>query len=64
MALQLGMDVSMREQTEQNIKNDIPLLPKQNNGVIHSLNYQVLKQFGRSRPGPVMCRYFEKYIYL
>ena len=55
-----GLDVSLRDKTEQNIQNNIQLTPKQNNGVVHALNYHVLKQFGRSRPRPDLCRFYIK----
>ena len=53
----LGLDVSLRDKALYNIRNSIQLTPKQNNGVIHALNYYVLKEFGRKRPSPDVCRW-------
>ena len=53
----IGLDVSLRDKALHNIRNRIQLTPKQNNGVIHALNYYVLKEFGRKRPSPDVCRW-------
>ena len=42
-----GLDVSLRDKTLENMSADVELTPTQNNSIIHSLNYQVMKQFGR-----------------
>ena len=59
-----GLDVSMRDKVAENMKNKDQLTPCQNSGVIHSLNYHVLKQFGRRRPNPDLCRLLNSYFML
>ena len=51
-----GLDVGLREKTRQNIRNGIKLTPKQNSGVINSINFAIKEQFGCQTPEPSLCR--------
>jgi hypothetical protein len=51
------MDVSLRMQTKENINRKVKLTPRQNAGVINSLNFAIKEQFGLQRPNPDLCRY-------
>ena len=47
--------MALRERTKQNIQRKIKLTPKQNAGVINSLNFAVKLQYGVQRPDPGLC---------
>ena len=53
----LGLEAAKREGIMTKIKEGSKLLPKQNQDVIHSLNYAVKQQFGARRPSKDLCRY-------
>ena len=52
----LGLDVVLRERTKHNITHNIKLTPRQNAGVINSVNFSIKEQFGLQRPNPNLCR--------
>jgi len=51
-----GLDVSLREQTKKNVLSKVKLTPRQNAGVINSLNYAVKEQYGLQTPNQDLCR--------
>ena len=51
-----GLDVVLRERTKHNITHNIKLTPRQNAGVINSVNFSIKEQFGLQRPNPNLCR--------
>ena len=53
----VGLDVALRDKTKENIRRKVKLSPRQNGGVINSLNFAVKQQFGAQRPDPSLCRF-------
>ena len=52
----VGLDISLREQTKDNVNNKVKLTTRQNSGVINSLNYAVREQYGLQTPNQDLCR--------
>ena len=50
------MDVVLRGKTRENIKKGAKLTPRQNAGVINSLNFAIMCQYGNQTPEPSLCR--------
>jgi hypothetical protein len=52
-----GLEAARREGMMKKIQEKTKLSPSQNCAVLHSVNFAVMKQFGKRRPPKDLCRY-------